>query len=78
MSALGLTKCDKVDVTSNFIPCKCRLKIILEEIEIWEHIEKEIGAPSNPKLLSLQVEKKAKEKRIILDSVKKHLIAHII
>jgi hypothetical protein len=48
MSTLGLTKCDKVDGASNFIPCKCRLQIILEEVEIWDHIEKEIGAPSNP------------------------------
>jgi hypothetical protein len=49
----------------------------LEEAKFWEYIEKEIFAPTNPKLLAKHVKKEAKAKRSILDWVKYHLITHI-
>jgi hypothetical protein len=77
MITLSLRECDKLDGASNFIPWKCKLQMLLEEAKIWEHVEKEIVAPTDPKLLATHVKKEAKAKRIILDSVKDHLIPHI-
>jgi hypothetical protein len=51
--------------------------MLLEEAKLWEHIEKEIVAPTNPKLSTIHVKKKVKAKRIILDSVNDYLITHI-
>jgi hypothetical protein len=77
MITLGLRECDMLDGASNFTPWKCRLQMLLEEVELWEHIENEIVAPTDPKLLAMHNKKEAKAKRIILDSVKDHLITHI-
>lgn len=78
MTTFDLRECDRSKSASNFTAWKCRMKMILEEDKLWEYIEKEIVAPTNPKLLSLHVKKDEKEKTIFLDSVKDHLITHIV
>jgi hypothetical protein len=51
MTTLGLRECDRLEGASNFTPWKCMLQMLLEEVELWEHVEKEIIAPTNLKLL---------------------------
>jgi hypothetical protein len=53
------------------------LQNLLDKAKLWDHVEKDIVAPTNPKLLVVHVEKDAKTKRIIIDSVKDCLINHI-
>jgi hypothetical protein len=48
----------------------------LEEIEIWKHVETKIIAPTYLKLL-VEHNKEAMTKRIILDSMRDHLITPI-
>jgi hypothetical protein len=53
------------------------LEIVIEEMELWSIVEGKAKIPTDPQEL-IQYEKKvAKAKRIILDSVKDHLIPHI-
>jgi hypothetical protein len=74
---LGLRECDKLDGASNFVPWKLRLQILMEEVDLWEHVEKEIPEPTDPTQLATHRKKEAKVKRIILDSMKDHFIPHI-
>jgi hypothetical protein len=53
------------------------LQILMEEVDLWEHVEKEIPEPTNPTQLATHRKKEAKVKRIILDSMKDHFIPHI-
>ena len=69
MSHIRLRECDKLDGASNFIPWKLMLQMLMEEADIWEHIEKVIVSPTDPKSLATHVKKEAKEKQIILDSM---------
>jgi hypothetical protein len=74
---LSLRECDRLDGASNFVPWKLRLQILMEEADLWEHVEKVILEPTNPTQLATHQKKEAKAKRIILDSVKDHFISHI-
>jgi hypothetical protein len=37
---------------SNFVPWKCRLQNLLEEVELWYLVEKEVVLPTDPKELA--------------------------
>jgi len=50
----------------------------MDGAEIWEHIEKLIVLPTNPKLLATHVKKESKEKQIILDLIMDQFIPHIV
>jgi hypothetical protein len=78
MTTLGLRECDRLEGASNFTPWKCRLQMLLEEVELWEHVKTKITIPTNLKLLDEHNKKEAKAKRIILDKMKDHLITHIV
>ena len=49
----------------------------MEEVDIWDHFEKYIVASTDSMKLTSHNKKEAKEKRIILDSMKDHYIPHI-
>jgi hypothetical protein len=49
----------------------------MEEVDLWEHVEKEILEPIDPTPLATHQKKEAKVKRIILDTMKDHFISHI-
>jgi hypothetical protein len=46
MTTLDLRECDRLNGASNFIPWMFKLQMLLEEAELWEHVEKEIVAPT--------------------------------
>jgi hypothetical protein len=52
--------------------------MFMEKAKIGEHVKKEIIAPTDPTGLVAHVQKEAKERRIVLDLVKVHLIPHIV
>jgi hypothetical protein len=78
MTTLSLRECYGLEGASNFTPCICILQMLLENIEFWEHIGNVRFTLTNLKLLVVHSKKKAKAKRIILDSMKEHFITHIL
>jgi hypothetical protein len=51
--------------------------MLLEEVDLWCFVEAKVTTPIDPMQLAKHNKKVAKAKRIILDSVKDHLIPHI-
>jgi hypothetical protein len=74
---LGLGQYDRLDGTSNFVPWELRLQLLMEEANLWEHVEKEIPKPTNLAQFVAHQKKEAKVKRIVLDYVKDHFISNI-
>ena len=83
--ATGLRFVDRFDGAGNFVPWKARLVLILEENELWEevvHITTTVLIVVPPSIDAATFtafnKKDIKARRIILDSVKDHLIPHIL
>jgi EAL domain-containing protein (putative c-di-GMP-specific phosphodiesterase class I) len=53
------------------------LQILMEDVDLWEHVEKEILEPTKSTPLAAHQNKEAKVKRIILEPMKDHFISHI-
>jgi hypothetical protein len=51
--------------------------MLMEEVDLWEHVEKVVPELVDPMKLVAHHKKEAKAKRIILDLVKDHFIPHI-
>jgi len=77
MANFGLQECHMLEGVSNFVTWKCRLQNLLEEVELWYLVDKDVTPPTNPKDLVEHTKKSVKEKWIVLDLVKDHLILHI-
>lgn len=66
-----------MDGGGNWTPWRARIVLLLEEYELWEIVETMVVVPTNPTLLVEFKKKNIKAKRIILDSVKDHIILHV-
>jgi hypothetical protein len=77
MTNHSVQDCHMLKDASNFVPWKCKVQNLLEEVELWFLVEKEVVLPTNPKDLAKHNRKSIKAKQIILDLVKDHLIPHI-
>ena len=77
MASVGLRVEDKLDGGGNWTPWKARIVLLLEEHELWEIVESIVTLPIDPILLSKFKKKNVRAKRIILDSVKDHIIPHV-
>ena len=69
---------DRLDGGGNWTPWKARIVSLLEECELWEIVEQAVTLPTDPILLSEFKKKNVRAKRIILDSVKDHIIPHVV
>jgi hypothetical protein len=63
----------RLDGESNFLCCKARVTLVLKEYELWELMEKVFFRPT---YLAFH-NKEIKSERVILDSMKDHLILHL-
>ena len=68
---------DRLDGGGNWIPWRARIALLLEECELWEIVESVVIVPMDPTQLAELKKKNVKAKRIILDSVKDHIIPHV-
>ena len=82
--AIGVRLEDRVDGAGNFVPWKARLVLILEENELWDEVVYNtttnpivVPASTDATTLSAFNKKDIKARRIILDTVKDHVISHI-
>jgi hypothetical protein len=68
---------DKLDGACNFLYWKARVTLELKEYELWDLVDKLIIPPTNSTTLVVHENKEIKKERVILDSVKDHLIPHL-
>ena len=77
MASIGLRGKDRLDGGGNWTLWRARIVLLLEKYELWEIVETVAVVPTDPTLLVEFKKKNIKAKRIILDSVKDHIIPHV-
>ena len=68
---------DRLDGATNFKSWKNRILFILDENEIQNYIKQNVSKPESAEEKARHKKSEAKAKRILIDSVKDHLIPHI-
>jgi hypothetical protein len=80
--ATGLRVEDRLDGAMNFGAWKDRMIFLLQENELWDIVENTtthpVVVPTDATLLVAYNKKSIKAKRFILDSIKDHLIPHLM
>ena len=77
MASVGLRVEDRLDGGGNWTPWRARIVLLLEEYELWEIVEIVVVVPTDPVSFAAFKKKNVKAKRVILDSVKNHIIPHV-
>ena len=68
---------NKLGGASNFQTQKYRISLILEENDLDKYISKEVPNPEGDEAKCIHKKNLVKAKRIIVDSIKDHLIPHV-
>ena len=75
---LSSTKLDeKFEGPDNFRAWKYRISLVLEENDLSDYVQEEVAEPKDEEAKVKYKKNLVREKRIIADSVKDHLIPHI-
>jgi hypothetical protein len=77
MASASMRVEDILDGASNFLSWKARVTLALKRYVLWELVEKAIVSPTDLATLATHEKKEIKVERVILDSVKDHLIPHL-
>lgn len=64
MTSHDLRDCHMLEGASNFDPWKCTLQILLEEVDLWYLVGKDMVLPIDPKNLAKHTRKSIKVKQI--------------
>lgn len=75
--ATGLRFEDRLVGSSNYSTWRERIVVVLEENKIWEFVDKTLKTPTNATALAKHKRKDVKDKRIVLDGVKDHVVPHL-
>ena len=78
MATSGLRVEDRLEGEGNWTPWKARIVLLLEECELWEIVEHAVTLTTDLNLISKFKKNNVGAKRIILDSVKDHIIPHVV
>ena len=73
----GLCFEDSLEGALNFIPWKEMITFLLKEFDLCEIVGKIVTIPTNLDPLDEYNKKNVKEKRIIIDVVKDHIMPHV-
>jgi hypothetical protein len=68
---------DMLEGETNFQAWKERILLLLEENDLKEYVEVVVASPTDPQELVVHKKKEVKAKRVLLESIKDHLIPHI-
>jgi hypothetical protein len=68
---------DRLDGSSNFLSWKAGVTLELKEYDLWELVDKEVTPPTNLTTLYAHNKKEIKSERLVLDSMKDHIIPHL-
>ena len=77
MASHGLHDQDRQEDLSNFSAWKERMLIVLEAYGLRDHAEQTLATPTDADLLRKHREAAEHAKRLILDSIKDHIVSHI-
>jgi hypothetical protein len=79
MSASQMHVEDRLVGASNWSPWKARIVFVLEDLELWDIVEAPIVVPldTSPILLAEFRKRNNKEKRMMCDVVRDHIIPHL-
>ena len=77
MAPHGLLDQDRLDGLSNFSVWKARILIVLEENNLRDHAEQTLATPTDVDLLRKHREAIGHAKRLIMDSIKDHIVPHM-
>jgi hypothetical protein len=69
---------DRLDGATNFRSWKTRILLVLEENELQNHVKEVIPEPEGAEEKAKYKKNEAKAKRILIDSIKDHLIPHVV
>ena len=80
MTSARLRYEDRLDGSNNFSPWKERITVLFKELELWDiaGVSNTITVPTYAALKTTFEKKDIKAQRIFLDSIKDHVIPHII
>ena len=77
----GLRVENRLEGDANFIPWKARISLILKENELWHIIHSTtvnpVVVPADATYKATFMKRDVRERRVILDAVKDHVIPHI-
>ena len=68
---------DNLEADDNFRAWKYRISLVLEENELDNYINEEVPVPEGDEARALHKKNLVKAKRIIVDSIKDHLIPRV-
>ena len=77
MAPHGLRDHDRLEGLSNFSVWKARILIVLEAYGLRDHAEQTLATPTDADLLWKHKEAAGHAKRLIMDSIKDHIVPHI-
>ena len=77
MAPHGLRDQDMIEGFSNFSVWKARILIVLEAYGLRDHAEQTLTTPTDADLLRKHREAAGHAKRLIMDSIKDHIVPHI-
>jgi hypothetical protein len=77
MGSVSLRIEKRLDGTSNFLSWKERVTLALKEYDLWELVDKVLVPPTNFSSLAAHEKKEIKAERVILHSLKDHIILHL-
>jgi hypothetical protein len=78
MATFGLRVEDRLNGGGNWTPWKAKIVLLVEECELWELVGRAVTLLTDPIFLVEFKKKNVRAKRIILDSVKDHIIPHVV
>ena len=78
MAPHGLRDQDRLDGLSKFSVWKARILIVLEAYGLRDHAEQTLATPTDADLLRKHREAAGHAKRLIMDSIKDHIVPHIV
>jgi hypothetical protein len=68
---------DRLEGATNFHAWKARVLLLLEDNDLKEYVEGMVASPIDLQELTSHKKKEVKAKRVLLESIKDHLIPHI-
>ena len=77
MAPHGLHDQDRLEGLSKFSVWKARILIVLDAYYLRDHVEKTLATPTDADLLWKHREATGHAKRLIMDSIKDHIVPHI-
>ena len=77
MATTGLQDQDRLDGDSNYLIWKARMSFLLDEYGLETYIDAMAAMPQDENQLKKYRKEMVREKRLIVDGVKDHIVSHI-